>query len=180
MKVKDIVAMFKKHNPLTVRQVEKHAGMKLEELGSGEFRKAFRIVGTDLVVKFPLATDDIEHSRVEYQRCHDIMRQPKWYLLRKYIPKVYHFNPNTGVLIMHYYEPVIEATPKIMRDITWIQKLVDMVCRDNGIVGFGEEELNWVTDIGLDNLGVTPDGNYKFIDMGFFEVEDDLDNEGKG
>jgi hypothetical protein len=71
---------------------------------------------------------------------------------------------------MHYYERVGE-TPKALRDIKWMQKLLDLVCTHNGL---NKDNLNWSEDIEINNIGQDKNGNYKFLDMGFFEVEDDL------
>jgi hypothetical protein len=170
MREKEIISLIKGIQPVSV---DARWDFEVKLVGAGEFRKVYRIVGTDLVVKFPRITrssKNIGHSRVEYKRCYDIRHQSKWYLLRRYVPKIYHYNPDTGVIIMHYYERVGE-TPKALRDIKWMQKLLDLVCTHNGL---NKDNLNWSEDIEINNIGQDKNGNYKFLDMGFFEVEDDL------
>lgn len=154
--------------------------LPLNYVGAGEFRSVYQIVGKDLVVKLPKDRDDIEHSRIEYQRWHDIMHQRGWFLLRKYMPKIYYFNPKNGVLLMRFYKTafsdVLTAPTKIENDIKWLQHLVATVCRDNCIgESFEENEIDWVSDIGIGNVGVTPKGEYKFIDMGLFEIDEDVE-----
>jgi hypothetical protein len=173
-----ITKLLKKFKPATTIEFARLTGYTLDELGEGEFRLVYRIHGTNLVLKFPKAPAYIEHSRVEAQRCYDIMHQKKWYLLRRYVPKVYHYEPRTGVILMKYYDVVTEEmgnSRKVWRDILWIQALVGTVCVANGLNDNvrSAEELDWVSDIGVLNLGVTPTG-YKFLDMGLFEIEDDL------
>jgi hypothetical protein len=180
MRVKEIISLIKGIQPVSGDELAWWClewGLEVKRAGRGGFREVYRIVEADLVVKFPRSSTDnsrlskyIGHSRVEYQRCYDIKHQYKWYLLRRYVPKIYHYNPDTGVIIMHYYERVGE-TPKVLRDIKWIKKLLDLVCTHNGL---NKDNLNWSDDIEINNIGQDKNGNYKFLDMGFFEVEDDL------
>ena len=171
IRAKDVASILDRC--LTYKETRKE--LKLKFIGDGAFRKVYRIVGTEFVVKFPSCRSndiDKEHSRIEYQRCYDIMHQERWYLLRRYTPKVYYYNPKTGVLLMHYYEPVAKdtqedtpyVTPSVNRDVEWIQRLVELVCR--------EDDFGWWGDISPKNLGVDKNGGYRFIDMGLFEEYD--------
>jgi hypothetical protein len=64
-----------------------------------------------LIVKVPLDEGDagitIEHSQIEISVLRRILRSKKRYrTLKKYMPKVYYFNPATGVILVREYQKV--------------------------------------------------------------------------
>jgi hypothetical protein len=89
----------------------------LEEAGTGAFRAAYRIRGTDLLIKFPLKyrcesqetpggsevwhdKDGKNHTRMEMEK---ILALGKFPIMRKHIPHVYYFHSKNGVIVTRYY-----------------------------------------------------------------------------
>jgi hypothetical protein len=177
--VSEVINALKLHGFGDKDEFEKLTGYTLQEIGMGEFRVAYLINGTDLVIKVPLIEDGIEenirHARTEYRRWHDIMHHRKWFLLRKYMPAIHYYCEQEGVILMQHY-PEAPDTATVRRDIKWIRRLVDVVTRFNGIHDNYEdqEEFDWISDIAITNIGIDKTGQYKFLDMGLFETEDDI------
>jgi len=73
------------------------------------FREVYKVTGLPLVVKFPLCEGDDDeasyragkhHSTMEVRKIEQLWKT-RW--MRKYLPKIYHHDRETGVLVMHYY-----------------------------------------------------------------------------
>jgi hypothetical protein len=83
--------------------------MKLRFLGKGLFREGFKVVNSDVVVKFPLEfsmndddpTEGRIHSKQEIRR---LKRLKKEGTLKRYLPEIFYYNTKTGVIAMRYYE----------------------------------------------------------------------------
>ena len=74
--------------------------LPLRFIGAGVFREAYRIVGFDLVVKFPQGSYGQKHNVTEARR---IARLSRFRYLRKHLPKIHYLDPK-GVMVMRYYE----------------------------------------------------------------------------
>lgn len=181
IRIKDVVNVVKHTKPRTAAQFSIATGLALEYLGCGMYRKVYRILNSNLVIKFAGRSRECrKHSKTEANRIYEIMHRKKWRLLRRYMPKLYYFDFETGVTIMKYYVPTDYEDHRVREDTKWIQMLIEAVCSFNHLEGHEEGSIDWYSDIAGVNLGTDKDGNYKFLDMGLFETEDDLDNEGKG
>jgi hypothetical protein len=103
--------LIRQHKPVTPQEWAA-LGFKFTVLGSGVFREACRIKGTDLVVKSPLDegrgehhdyTDGIQHSKSEMNRLGRLSRVD---VLKPYLPTVYYYDAKHGQIVMKYYPPV--------------------------------------------------------------------------
>jgi hypothetical protein len=133
----------------------------LDKIGQGAFRTAYRIRGTNLLIKFPLMynygvsgredwndKEGKNHTRMEVKKIRALMEFP---IMRKHIPPVYYFNGRDGVMVTRYY-------PKSK----WVS------CATNNLVSDMVKEYCGVTmgDLSPDNLR-TETGNLIFIDCGY-------------
>ena len=138
-------------------------GIKYRLLDSGAYRTVVKLVGLPLVVKFPL-TDmkcDKKHSEYEFRAVNKILRYKRKYrILVKYVPQLYYFNKETGVLVGHYYQP-LKGTKKEKNLIAnLVSDVVDSTW--DGRRGHGTEDM-WDANMALNKYG-----HIKIIDMGFF------------
>ena len=164
--VEEVVKLFKKHNPATPEEARKLTGLKLKYLGEGCFRDAYRIKGTDLVVKFPLwgEYEGIDHSCSEIDTVKKVKRMAKYKPLRMFLPEFYYTDYGTGVIIMEYCKKLGYGREKIA-------DLIDSFV--SSILGCDR----YGSDMHYNNIGVkvTEDEwgckttEYKIIDFGIFE-----------
>lgn len=138
-------------------------GVKMTDLGSGSFRNVYKIRGMDIVVKFPNDNDNLEHSRQEVDIHKRIMKSKrKFKAIQPFMPKIYHYNSNTGVVLMEYCKPITAykkfnkaiETGEIRTMITHLQKHID------------QNSYKWDFDIECGNMGIGKDKKYKVIDLG--------------
>src|SRR5208337_4505065 len=90
---------IRKYQPKNLLETTK-LGMICLFVGEGAFRSAYKIVGTTLLIKFPLMyqTDDHDgkyHTRAEIRK---IRALSKFKSLRKAMPPVYYYKSNDGVM----------------------------------------------------------------------------------
>ena len=170
--IQEIVYDFKEYTIRCPEDLTTVLGIKYRMLNSGAYRTVVKLVGLPLVVKFPL-TDmkcDKKHSEYEFRAVNKILRYKykyKYRILRKYVPKIYYFNKETGVLIGHYYRP-LKGTKKeknlianLVSDVvdsTWDGRKIDK----NNKCRYGTEDM-WDA-----NMALNKSGHVKIIDMGFF------------
>lgn len=72
-------------------------------LGSGCFREAYEVGLSKVVLKFPQSLDDTFHSRLEMKRIAQLKQHKS---IRPHLPKIYHYEPSTGVILMKKYKPI--------------------------------------------------------------------------
>jgi hypothetical protein len=103
--------LIRQHKPVTPQEWAA-LGFKFTVLGSGVFREACRIKGTDLVVKSPLDegrgphhdySEGIQHSKSEMNRLGRLARID---VLKPYLPTVYYYDAKYGQIVMKYYPPI--------------------------------------------------------------------------
>jgi len=136
-------------------------GLKLVHIGSGSYRKVYRVKDTDLVIKFPEAEDwscdGKQHSKAEAAR---IKKLYKYKSLRPHLPKIYFHDPKSGVLVTKYYERYNKKRAEVgayrCKDISW----------ERGLICRMMEEMTGVAiwDLYDDNLRLD-NNEVKFIDI---------------
>jgi len=136
----------------------RRAGLQLTFLGRGVFREVCKVRNCDLVVKFPLddklgdSDEGKEHSLAEIRR---VRRLNKFRVMRRHLPKIYYYDKDSGVLVMHYYPKftTYEAEADAMGQM--IQELIKSSTRVR------------CTDIHSENVHVTRMGDAVVIDFGY-------------
>jgi len=170
MNIPDIVELLCKHSPKSLEDIKK-LGIKCHEIskGYGAFRRVYKVRGLDLVFKIPRYTTDyetnisynIEHARAEYSAVCRIERFKKYKILRQFMPQIFYFNWDCGIMAMEYYKPLL-FTAVGEAGCNALSALVDSCW--NKSLG---------TDICTNNVGLAVDvdrGDYnlKLIDLGCF------------
>jgi hypothetical protein len=128
MKTATALRLIRQNNPVTPAQWGA-LGLKFETLGHGVFREAYRIKGTDLVVKSPLAEgrgsaldyrEGIQHSKSEMNR---LGRFARIDVLKPFLPQVFWYDSKHGQIVMKYY-PAIPETHKAAALVVLLGKVV--------------------------------------------------------
>jgi len=150
--------IIRKVQPKVVIQLEA-TGLKLREIkirtrkgmkGNGAFRRAYEIVGTGLVVKFPRPdyADNAGHTRDEVKK---IRALSQYRSLRPHMPPVYYYNGRDGVMVTDYY-------PFVCTDREKNVILSDVIFELTGIP---------LDDVMGDNVRMKETGNPVFVDCGY-------------
>jgi hypothetical protein len=103
--VRQVVNLFKRNVVEDEVNILEKFHLTLTHIHSGAFRRVYKIEGLPLAVKIPIdGTDEnIEHSADEMKAIARIQTDPKAKHLRKYLPKVHHYNKWSGVILMKAY-----------------------------------------------------------------------------
>ena len=151
--------IIRKIQPKTVSELEV-SGLRLREIkirtrkgmkANGAFRRAYEIVGTGLVIKFPRPdyADNAEHTRDEVKK---IRALSNYRSLRKHMPPVYYYNNRDGVMVTDYYRCI--CPDKSKNSI-----LSDVILEMTGVT---------LDDLMGDNVrSKEKDGEPVFIDLGY-------------
>jgi len=78
---------------------------ELKALNRGTFREVYRIVGTMLVVKFPLSDDrpcNIRHSATEIRRMKRLVAKIPF--MKEHMPRVYYYHAKSGIIVMEFID----------------------------------------------------------------------------
>lgn len=159
-RVRAVTKLFEEKAPKTILDVEA-LGLKVKEIGNGEYRTVYRIIGLPLVVKVPNNTgrEGRKHGTAEYRTIKRITRSTKKYVkLQRYMPKVYNFNAKTGVTLMHHYRPVSRTYRYAISGL--LNSLVDLVWP---YAAKGHE-----CDIHGANVGMSDENKPVLLDLGYF------------
>jgi hypothetical protein len=172
-RAKDVVYTFKEYDIRRPKDILRVTGFKNRFLDLGAYRKVYKLSDFPLVVKFPIHIpneegfeEDCQHSVLEYKAYKKILSRNRIYArLIPYLPKLYYINPKTGVLLSHYYRPILNTKFRKLGDSIALL-LSDIV------------ELSWKRveklkpnselDVHSGNLGLDENGRIKIIDMGYF------------
>lgn len=148
--VKPLIDLIDKKQPKNESQLMRDCHVGLRYRGEGTFRVAFEVIDYPLVVKVPLTNcySDLHHANEEWDWIEKVDREPQYRALRKYMPKVYYFDEDCGLMIMRKYEWVRFSSETVALD-----KLVLDV---TGATGH---------DIGSNNMGKDDKGNLKILDV---------------
>lgn len=171
MRIKEALRVINEEKPKS-RKAFKDLGFELEFLDAGAFRDVYRIKDTQLVVKFPKPESQVclvgsgkAHSRIEYEWVIDLTHNPRWKPIRKFMPKIYYYDPK-GIVVMKYYRPA-ECTPEVGVLAQALESLLMVIYDQNDVHNDASDSKCW--DLGYSNLGVDSNGQYKIIDLGYFE-----------
>jgi len=110
MSISAVVALLEQHRPRTAGQAE-GLGIRMRLLRRGCFRETFLVKGLPVVLKFPFmrkdgykgALMDVWHGRREIAAYQRIETDPLCKPLRRYMPRLYYSDYQTGVVAMHRY-----------------------------------------------------------------------------
>jgi tRNA A-37 threonylcarbamoyl transferase component Bud32 len=151
--------LIRQNKPVTPKQWG-DLGIKFTLLGHGVFREAYRIKGTDLVLKAPLGegrdhkdySEGIQHSKSEMNRLGRLARID---VLKPYLPTVYYYDPKYGQIVMKYYPPIdeklkVELLGKVVKSL--VSKLAGVVMGDIHEDNIRQKRGDWqvcvFTDLG--------------------------------
>lgn len=131
--------------------------LKQLSIGMGAFRRVYLIVGTGLVVKVPQQWSPKRcrrHSVHEVQAIRKVQRAKRGPLveLQTYMPEIYYYRPQTGLIVMKRYKGAGSA--KLHRRCTELSGKVRMAFNSD-----------W-PDISSRNCGIDIDGSLKILDGG--------------
>lgn len=186
MTIDEVVKSFRRTRPHNVEQALAKTGVSLTYLSEGVFRRAYQIGNLPLVAKFPYFGGDdyskfrknnkyrddefaaaIHHSNIEMKALKRILRSKKKYKpVQPYMPKVYHCNAKTGVVIQHKYTalPENKESHKLCANI---EKAVVKV--------LGHWKTYRDFDCHTANVGKDENGNLVILDLGCFEDQDSVE-----
>jgi len=156
------LCLIRRGQPKTVEEARALGLGALVEVGQGAFRTAYRIYGTNLLIKFPLMFHYVHltpsvwhdkegknHTRMEVKKIWALRESP---VMRKHIPPVYYFNGRDGVMVTKYYPKskwISSATNNL------VHELIKEYC---GVI---------LGDLSADNVRTEPARNLIFIDLGY-------------
>jgi|GEM_PF-3952006 hypothetical protein len=145
--------IFRKEQFKNYEDAAKRFTLKEIGKGCGSFRRSYRIMGTDLLIKFPRIdagqrTEGKQHTRDEVKKIQILL---KYKAFQKHIPPVYYYNRADGVFVTKFYpgRKWIKAR--------WTEFVSKLVHEHTGI---------WIDDITGDNLK-TDGNNLIFVDLGY-------------
>jgi hypothetical protein len=163
MKESVVIRRLMRHMPKDAQEMLDYCGLPLQHIGCGQFRAAYHVLGTSLIVKVPhkgrtrkRTEENVQHSRDEYtvwKRMRASIR--KFKALKRYMPELVYYNSLTGIIVVRKYDklPYSKEHNALIREL---ELTVTSVMKTKE------------ADIHYGNLGRDEDGNVKIIDMGLF------------
>jgi hypothetical protein len=139
-------------------------GLKCVHVGFGVFRSAYHIKDTNLVIKFPQEPDKTYakfHSAAEVRKIKHFIQYKS---LRPHMPKIYYYDPKSGVIVMKRYYKMRKTEGPLVNhwndgEYDWrlllIGKLIKDLTGKQFEDGFGS------------NLAVDEKNVLKIIDLGY-------------
>lgn len=159
---KSVVQIISEKKPKTIAAIRK-LGYELDLLGIGVYRRVYRIIGTDYIIKIPIGKAGILHSQNEYNACCEIKNYRKYRVLWKYMPEFSYYDESRGIIVMPYYTPVDVGRKKERR----LGKALAHVMYDLFRCVWKKHDVRSI-DIHDGNVALTQYGEPIMIDMGFF------------
>ena len=171
----NIIDTIKTHKPKTVYDL-KELAIRVKPIGSGAYRKAYRIIDTDIVIKFPDSAyleeweggednaynECLDHARQEIKVIRRIETVGKYKGLRPLLPNVYYTNMRHGVIAMEYCKPLRYSSKN--------QAISSLISQFAYAIATGKDNKGWDDyDIRRANIGINNNGAYKIIDLGLFD-----------
>jgi hypothetical protein len=157
MTLKKIISRMKQYRPISADEFEQMIGARLDCIGEGCFREVFRIEGINAVIKFPMQAADgnwsTTHSRREIRRIKQIMCSKKYRHVKRYVPRMHHYDYINGILIMQLLYLVGEVPKESVKPIQHMLKDT-FPC------------INNMPDAESTNLGYDGRGQIKVLDWG--------------
>lgn len=169
MTIEEIVHLLHWHKPERLKDI-KALGIKLYEIsrGEGAFRRVFKVSGAPIVIKIPRNKgDDLAHARAEAKTARRIRRYNKYKILRPYLPEIFYFDHDTGIMAMRFYSKV-PWNRMNQAGSNAIEDLIDIVWNDT---------WEGYTDVGPRNIGLQDIGGreqFVVIDLGCFMENNDF------
>lgn len=125
-----IIRRTKPTTPEEFREI----GLHVTFIGNGVFREVCKIDGQRLIAKFPIADDPEgedfssgrKHARDEMKRITALL---KFKVLRPHLPKIRYYDPESGVIVMDWYEKFISDDDKLMSLGTVMRKLIKVITK---------------------------------------------------
>jgi hypothetical protein len=151
MKNAAILKLIRTRHPKNEKEL-RTLGLKPRLIGEGCSRRAV-LLGKRLVFKFLIRKDEynLDHANAEHAGFQRLGRSKYRHLL----PKIYYFNPATGVIVMRYY--------KNCSDLSYENKQMLKARKQlESLFKIGNDGHDW----GYDNFGRTPAKRFKIIDLG--------------
>jgi hypothetical protein len=160
-KINQVINKLRTHWPSTPEECRTYGIRLCKNSESGAYRYVYKVWGLPIVIKFPQSDGDIKHAIQEWIVYNKLKFCDKYKKLKKYMPAIYHFNINTGVSAMRYYEllgPSNWRQPnKHDRSRELLQKRIKKVYKT----------ANDVDNSG--NVARDKNGQLKVIDLGCFD-----------
>jgi hypothetical protein len=118
MTLRRIINRLRRHRPASYSDFRACTGVNLTEVGYGCFRKTFHIDGFNAVVKFPIESWGISHSRREIRRLQQVMRRKTLRHLVRYAPKMLYADYKRGIVVMEYLSVIGKSmyVPQSLQD----------------------------------------------------------------
>ena len=152
--------LIRKHHPATLLETSQLC-LRLVYHGEGAFRKAYRIAGTKLLIKFPQTADrkttsygyttDRCHTRSEVRK---IKKLREFKSLRTHVPPVYYFNSRHGVMVTEFYPSTAGWRIENEMRVVFSHVIKELT----GVV---------LEDLGDDNFKLNRRGELVFADLGY-------------
>lgn len=146
---------------MSPEQFKKVTKLHLHPIGGGSFRNVFTVGDLPLVAKFKAtqtSMSDKQHTQNEMRKIKKLQRI-KW--MKKYLPRVYYYNPKTSLVIMEYID---DSAP---RDGDSAEEQ-----REHGVWRMLEELIRRATQVKVDDLDIhnvrfdQSTNRLKLIDLG--------------
>lgn len=161
--LRQVVNRIKRHDAGTLQDVLRVADVSATFVGDGCFRDVYKVREHPLVVKVPHRREmpmekSVEHSRAEVRAIKESSSS-----IRRYVPKIYYFNDETGLVVMQFY--------KCVWDLTWplssrmVKRIEEMEAEIESHYDLTSDD--WDSHEG--NIGVGPNGHPVLIDFGYVE-----------
>lgn len=159
MTIDKIIKRFQSWNdaPISDPELALEAGFTLRYLGTGAYRRAYHLVGTNLIAKFPYnGAFAIEHAKQEYKTVTTILTSDnsKYSSIKKHLPKLYYCDTATGITVAQKYRllPRKSDSVRAMLQVKMLKVLDGCIDVENS-----------------GNVGVDGRGTLKLIDGGFLK-----------
>lgn len=155
-----IISRLMSYRPQTVEAALVLCGLPLQHLNWGQFRHVFHILGSNLVLKFPIVDENYDDNRAhgaqEYHQYKRILHSKKKYLrMQPYMPKIHLFQKRSGITLMEKYQTTSYSRYK------------------HQLRAMRDDLRPLISDISPHNSGIDRYGNLKMIDLGLacYEIE---------
>ena len=154
VRINELIRKLRSVKSAELEDFEK-ADIGLEPLDQGAFRQVYTAIGLPVVVKIPLNDRScLYHARREIRRLKQVRRSSLYRVLKRYLPKVYYADKQSGIIVMRFYGK------RSLKGNVWAyqDEILDVLFHD----AFGGR---W-SDYCANNFGVDSRGQLKVLDLG--------------
>ena len=163
MTEQETIKLFEMCHPASVDAL-KRLGMKLGESFEGGDRIVYRLNDT-LAVKFNMWSKWQSTREIKIMEC--IHSDPRFAVIRKYVPPLYYGNLESGVILTRYYPQEVREYGINLDHVALVVEKIEKV----------KNELNSfeiAADLHFANFRLDDDGNPYVIDLGSFSLPDPI------